>query len=257
MARKIYYKIIDDGINNLTEEQWEEILRLQHWYNSEFIWTAGKLGFRMYAVFPNATNSSLTIDDLQKKIHERRQELLLKGLSENQMIHQLESEGLVFVQKGGYFDQCIASGFTRVAGNEFNAYLVCEFLLKTSMIASSAVISVYDEGEFIKTKRIKLSNTDVLLESTEESTSRYIDEIITHRHLFGIVDPAKYDYYPHFRTTISEFNDMEIEDKLSIVKDWNWLGYGRNFDRNGDDVQGFDLNKKVRNFICRNRSSAS
>jgi hypothetical protein len=257
MARKIYYKIIDDGTNRLTDEQWETILRLQHWYNSEFIWTAGKLGFRMYAVFPNSSNSSLAIEELQKRIAERRKELLGQGISENQTILQLESEGLVFVQKGGYFDQCLASGFTRIAGNEFNAYLVCEFLLKTSTIAPNAVISVYDEGEFIKTKRIKFLNGDLLVETKEESTMRYINEIVANRHLFGIVDPAKYDQFPHFRTTITGFNDLEIEDKLSIMKDWNWLGYGRNFDRDGDDVRGFDLNKKVRNFICQNRPTNS
>ena len=257
MARKIYYKIIDDGTNHLTDEKWEAILRLQHWYNSEFIWTAGKLGFRMYAVFPNSSNSSLAVEDLQKRITERRKELLHQGMSENQTILRLESEGLVFVQKGGYFDQCLASGFTRVAGNEFNAYLVCEFLLKTSTITPNVVISVYDEGDFIKTKRIKFLNGDVLVEATNESTISYFNEIVSNRHLFGIVDPSKYDHFPQFRTTISEFNELEIEDKLSIVKDWNWLGYGKNFDRDGDDVRGFDLNKKVRNFIYQNRSATS
>jgi hypothetical protein len=257
MARKIYYKIIDDGTNRLTDEQWNSILRLQHWYNSEFIWTAGKLGFRMYAVFPNSSNSPLSVEELQKRIVERRTELLQQGMSENQTILQLESEGLVFVQKGGYFDQCLASGFTRVAGNEFNAYLVCEFLLKTSTIAPEVVIGVYDEGDFIKTKRIKFSYGDVLIEPSDELSNMYINEIVTHRHLFGIVDPTKYDHFPYFRTTISEFNDLEIEEKLSIVKDWNWLGYGKNFDRDKDDIRGFDLNKKVRNFIFKNRSAYS
>jgi hypothetical protein len=254
MARKIYYKIIDDGRNRLTDEQWEAILRLQHWYNSEFIWTAGKLGFRMYAVFPNTSYSSLTIEELQKRINDRRSELLQQGMSENKTILQLEAEGLVFTQKGGYFDQCIASGFTRVAGNEFNAYLVCEFLLKASAIVPDSIISVYDEGEFIKTKKVKFSNGDVFVEAIEETTVRYFNEIVKNRHLFGIVDPAKYDHYPQFRTTISGFNELEIEDKLSIVRDWNWLGYGRNFDRDSDDVRGFDLNKKVRNFIYLNQS---
>src|SRR3989442_10557590 len=36
------------------------------------------------------------------------------------IIAQLEADGLVIAKRGGYFDQCLASGFTRVAGNELD-----------------------------------------------------------------------------------------------------------------------------------------
>ncbi|HZY10272.1 MAG TPA: hypothetical protein VFF29_03885, partial [Bacteroidota bacterium] len=151
MARKLYYKIVDDGRNRITDQEWEEILRLQHWYNSEFSWTAGKLAFKMYVVFSNQDRVEESEEGVWGDIHKRRVELRYQGLMDNQIIRQLETEGLIHVKKGGYFDGCLASGFTRVAGNEFNAYLACEYLLKASRIAQSAVIEVKDEGEFIKT----------------------------------------------------------------------------------------------------------
>jgi hypothetical protein len=257
MARKIYYKIIDDGSNKITDEQWETILRLQHWYNSEFMWTAGRLGFKMYAVFPNLTGPQTDPDELRRTIARRFEELHQQGFSYNATIQQLESEGLIIAQKGGYFDKCLASGFTRVAANEFNAYLVCEFLLKTSRIAQDAVITVYDEGQFIKSKAVKFSRGGVILQLTEPSKSSFYRGMVHNHHVFAIVDAAKYDQFPRFSTTIVDYNELSIDEKLAILKDWNWLGFEDNFDLNGDDVQGFNLNKKVEGFDIEDSSKNS
>ncbi len=248
MARKLYYKIIADGKNEITNEEWESILRLQHWYNSEFIWTAGRLGFKMYAVFPNTDLTMKNVDALEQIIRRRRRELKEDGLSENETIQQLEAEGLIIIQKGGYFDHCIASGFTRVAGNEFNAYLVCEFLLKVSLIAPRSVISVYDEGEFIKSKNIMFHIGNVILQLSDTSKLVYFQEMVNNHHVFSIIDPAKYDNFPKFKSSISDFNELDFNERLAVLKDWNWLGFGDNFDIHGDDVQGSDLNKKVLGF---------
>lgn len=248
MARKLYYKVVNDGNNKITDQQWDSIQRLQHWYNSEFIWTAGRLGFRMYAVFPNTEFTLEKTSDTELRIKNRKQELQKGGLTENETIQQLESEGLIIVQKGGYFDNCIASGFTRVAANEFNAFLVCEFLLKSSILAPEATISVYDEGEFIKPKKISFHQRSVIISSLDESKQKVYQEMINNRHVFAIVDPAKYDHHPRFTNMVLDFIDLKLDERLSILKDWNWLGFENNFDLNGDDVQGFDLNKKVKIF---------
>src|SRR5258707_13514915 len=100
-----------------------EITRLQHWYNSEFIWTAGKLELKMYITFLNTDQHDMTREELEQIIQQRRTEYLQLGFSENEIILHLERENLIIAKKGGYFDNCIASGFTRVAGNEFNAFL--------------------------------------------------------------------------------------------------------------------------------------
>jgi hypothetical protein len=248
MARKLYYKIIDDGRNRVLDTQWEAVLRLQHWYNSEFVWTAGRLGFKMYAVFPNHEGSPLSADDLNRKIETRRQELTEKGYSENEMILQLQQEGLVFVQKGGYFESCLASGFTRVAANEFNAYLVCEFLLKTSIILQDATIMAYDEGEFIKSKEAQFRQGNVLIGLRNPEREMYYRRLVENNHVFAIVDSRKYDNFPGFQNNVKGFNEKPEDEREIILRDWNWLGFENNFDRDGDDVQGYDLNSKVREF---------
>jgi hypothetical protein len=249
MARKLYYKVIDDGTSTIRESEWEAILRLQHWYNSEFIWTAGRLGFKMYAVFPNPEAEEGNRNGLLVRITLRRNELRNQGMTENQAIEQMQSEGLVVVQKGGYIDQCLASGFTRVAANEFDAFLVCEFLLKASALAPDASMVAYDEGEFIKSKRVTFRNRTVTLEIRDEERDRYFRNLVEHRHVFAVVDSAKYDHFPRFQSMVTGFNDKTVDEKLSILKDWNWLGFENNFDLNGDDVQGYDLNKKVSDFL--------
>lgn len=244
MARTIYYKIVDDVHSTISDEEWEEIVRLQHWYNSEFIWTAGRLALKMYAVFPNWEKYRGDTKKLVQEISSRRSELKKRGMTENAIVEQLVDDGFVIAKRGGYSDDCLASGFTKIAGNEFNAYLVCEFLLKASMIAHKAVFSVFDEGNFIKPHRVRIRNGIVYIPSDEESHQN-TEQYIQNRRVFSIVNPQKYDNFPQFRTFVTGFNDLDENQKQEVLRDWNWLGFAENYDINGDDVQGYDLNKKV------------
>lgn len=249
MARKIYYKVENDSSNSISDCQWDDLLRLQHWYNSEFDWTAGRLGFRMYAVFPNLGNQPDDADSIDKKIFERKKYFKDNGLSDNESILKLESEGLVVIQKGGYSENTIASGFTRVAGNEFNAYLVCEFLLKSSLILRDSKIVVQDEGEFIKSKKVVFHRGSVMMKIQKESSAGKLHEMILNRHLFSLVDPTKYKNFPEFNNMVEDFRSLDEKEKKEIISDWNWLGYAGNYDIHGDDIRGYDLNKKVKSFI--------
>src|SRR5437867_3476719 len=148
MARKLYYRIPDDGTPGLSEREWSEIVRLQHWYNSEFVWRSGRLALKRFAVFMNLEGSGLDPEALKERVGGRTEECSAKGMSEYETLCSLEQDGLVFLRKGGYLENSLASGWTRVAGNEFNAYLVCDFLLKASLIAPNTMIEVFDEGEF-------------------------------------------------------------------------------------------------------------
>jgi hypothetical protein len=248
MARKIYYKILDDGNNTVTNSEWDEITKLQHWYNSEFIWTAGKINFKMFAVFPNVEEKHGDEEKLWQTIVERRAILRKEGLSENEIVRQLESENLIIVKKGGYFDNCLASGFTRVAGNELNAYLVCEFLIKASRIAPRATFTVRDEGKFIKPERIIIRNNQLTLIVESLSKESFYQTMVKNKRVFSVVDPMKYDNYPLYQPTVENFNNMKNEEQQNVLNDWNWLGFENNFDINGDDIQGYDLNKKVSSF---------
>ena len=247
MARTIHYTISDNGSNVITDLEWEAISRLQHWYNSEFFWTAGRLACKMYEVFPNWEGQAGDTRSLAERIGRRRKDLRRAGLSENEIVLKMVADGIVLAKRGGYSDHCLASGFTKVAGNEFNAYLVCEFLLKSSLIATKAEFCVIDQGKFIKCGEVRfLAGHARVIQPSERLADR--GRMVGEQGVFSIVNPEKYSAFPQFRSFVSEFNDLEEEERTRILHDWNWLGFGDNFDLNGDDIQGYDLNSKVLGF---------
>ncbi len=254
MARRIKYWIEDDGKNFITDEEWEEIMKLQRWYNSEFVWTAGKINFKRFAVFPNWENIELMMwagenEPVKNIISKKFDALISSGMNESEALEKLEKEGLVILKRGGYIDNSIASGITRIGGNEFNAYLLCEFLLKASLIATSAEITIYDEGEFIKSGLVKIKAGIIYVQKTKRVSDEKWGEMRRHKKVFSIVNPAKYTNYPRLKNVIPNYNSLNRKDKLAILHDWNWLGYGDPYDFEGDDLIGYDLNKKAKGIV--------
>lgn len=247
MGRRIIYKIERKPENVIAEYEWAELQKLQHWYNSEFVWSSGKLLFKRYVIFPNTEDFSDLDSNIWEIIRERRQWLAGKGCSDIEIVRQLEKDGLVSVKWGGYFDACWASGFTRVVDNEWNAYLVCDFLLKASTILSRASLLVEDEGRFIKTGKVYMKQGEVFVPG-ELLDDASIRTLVDSKHLFSVVDPEKYEKHQGFKNIIPEFHKLNAQERLEHLRHWNWLGYDDAYDENGDDRKGFDLNVKVRAF---------
>jgi hypothetical protein len=248
MGRRIIYKISETEANQFSDKEWDEVERLQHWYNSEFSWSSGRPALKRYVLFPNSEdfdNLEMPIWDL---IAQRHQVLRADGLSEREIVAQMEKDRLVVVKWGGYYDNCLASGFTRVADNEWNAYLVCDFLLKASTLIPNASISLMDEGKFIKTSLIELRDATATVPRDRFVTGADAEEALRSKKIFSVVDPDKYNRHPAFRNMIPEFNKLKSSERQKLVRNWNWLGYEGNFDADGDDKKGFDLNAKVRSF---------
>ena len=248
MGRRIIYRIRDIAGNVLDEEHWGDIQRLQHWYNSEFHWSTGKISLKRYIAFPNTEEFSGLNQSVWEILAERQQSLRNQGLSEKQIVEQLERDQLVFVKWGGYYDNCLASGFTRVADNEWNAFLVCDFLLKASTICPDATIQVEDEGQFIKTGIVWFQGGSVLLPKNELRIPFFVEEMREDRHIFSIVNPEKYQNHRRLLNSIPNFNRLEKLERRTLVQNWNWLGYGDSYDTEGDDKKGYDLNSKVKAF---------
>ncbi len=248
MGRRIIYKIGNRPENSIAENDWSELQKLQHWYNSEFKWTGGKLLFKRYVMFPNVEEFADLDRSIWEIIGERHQTLASQGLPEMAIVSQLEKDGLVSVKWGGYYDGCLASGFTRVADNEWNAFLICDFLLKVSMMLSNVTILAQDEGRFIKTGKVYFRRGNVFVEKNDNYSRETIGELVESRHVFSIVDPEKYDKHPSFKNIIPEFNKLNAQERLAHLRNWNWLGYDDTYDIDGDDLKGFDLNQKVREF---------
>jgi len=252
VGRRIIYRIYDKEGNRFTEGEWEEINRLQHWYNSEFVWSTGRLAVKRYILFPNAEDFRDMDTPIWEVIGQRHASLRIEGLSEPDIISQMEKDNLVVVKWGGYYDNCLASGYTRVADNEWNAYLVCDFLLKASTLCPNARIHVEDEGRFVKTGEADFKDGCVEVERLQATAELNVEELCLTKRVFSHVDPEKYNRHPAFRNMIPEFGKLKMSERKKLVKNWNWLGYEGNFDVNGDDLGGFDLNTKVRSFNLRN-----
>lgn len=248
MARRIVYSISKDEWNRITEEEWEELTRLQYWYNYEFHWSMGRIAFKRFLIFPNYEDFDGLDVSLSDIITNRRRSLAREGRSEVEQVAQIEKDGLVTVHWGGFLSNSIASGFTRVADNEWNAYLVCEFLLKASEIFQHAAIRVCDEGSFIKAHSAIINKRNVSLVLGSNSNRKYLESIVDSRHVFSIVDRRKYDEHKNFRNTIPGFKRMEKDERLSVIRHWNWLGYEGSYDEAGDDLEGYDLNLKAKRF---------
>jgi hypothetical protein len=252
VSRRIIYRILDRGGNRISERQWGEIDRLQHWYNSEFSWSTGRLAVKRYILFPNAEELQGAETPIWEIVGHRHASLRQQGLSEPEIISRMEKENLVIVKWGGYYDDCLASGFTRVADNEWNAYLACDFLLKASTLCPNAGISVTDEGQFIKTGEVEFRNGNVEVGNAGDRHEAEARDLCATRRVFSVVDAEKYNRHPAFHNMIPEFNKLRTSERKQLVKNWNWLGYEGNFDGGGDDLSGFDLNAKVRSFVVRN-----
>ncbi len=248
MGRRIIYRIEDRAGNRFTDEEWASVERLQHWYNSEFQWSTGRIRFKRFVLFPNAEDFAGLSSSIWEIIANRHKALQEKGMAEKDIIAQMEKEKLVVVKWGGYYDECLASGFTRVADNEWNAFLVCDFLLKVSALLSRCLISVHDEGRFIKTGSIGIRNASVIVHRAEGHSDADLEEACGSRRVFSVVDADKYARHPSFRNMIPEYGRLKEMEKREILKNWNWLGYDGKYDANGDDSRGYDLNTKVRSF---------
>ncbi len=243
MGRRIIYKIPDDGKNKIVDEEWDDIGRLQHWYNSEFRWSTGRIAFRRFVMFENFDEFSENGQPRSEIIRDRMRALRKKGLAPYQIAEILENDQLVTVKWGGYYDGCLASGFTRVADNEWNAYLVCDFLLKASRITRNASIEVEDEGRFLKTRRAVFHHGEVRVRETDLPPESSM--VGGSPRVFSVVDSGKYDRHRRLRNSIPEFKWLKADDRRSLLEDWNWLGYDDRYDANGDDHRGTDLNDKV------------
>jgi hypothetical protein len=248
VSRRIIYRIFDNGTNRFSESEWGEVERLQHWYNSEFSWSTGRLAVKRYILFPNVEDFQNIDTPIWEVLGQRHLTLRTQGLSEPEIISQMEKDKLLTVKWGGYYDNCLAGGFTRVADNEWNAYLVCDFLLKSSTLLPHAAINVSDEGKLIKSGIVDFRNGVAEL---WQGTSPEVDvrELCATRKVFSVVDPSKYNSHPAFRNMVPEFNKLKDSEQKKVVKNWNWLGYEGNFDADGDDFRGFDLNSKIRSFF--------
>ena len=157
----------------------------------------------------------------------------------------MEEEGLYSVRWGGVRDNSIASGITRVSDNEFNAYLVCEFLVKCSTIAREATFHVEDEGRFILPGRAMFRDGAVLI-FRDDLYPEGAEVPLDIPQVFSVVNPAKYDEHPRFEQSIEDFDELDDEEIHAASQDFGFLGFGPNYDSAWGDSEGLNLQQRAR-----------
>ena len=245
MPRALRYYVEDVPDNAIDNAAWREIARLQHWYNSEFIWSCDRIGLKRYILFPNYD----VMPDMPyhtAKYHFRKRLLAKKIELQDEVaaVKAMEEEGLFTVRWGGVRDDSIASGITHVADNEFNAYLLCEFLLKCSTIAKGAAFTVEDEGRFILCGRIAFVEGEIMVRREDLYGERHIPLDVP--QLFSVVDPARYDEHPPFTQNVEDFDDLDDIARIESTSDFRALGFANNYDTAWGDAEGLNLQSRAR-----------
>ncbi len=247
MPRALRYYIENEPDNAIANDEWAQIARLQHWYNSEFIWSCDRIGMKRYILFPNYDR----IPEMpyhQAKYHFRKRLLAKKielGGDELAAVRAMEYEGLFTVRWGGVRDNALASGVSHVADNEFNAYLVCEFLLKCSTIATTATFCVADEGRFVITRNAAFRNGAVLVR--EQDAYPNGGEIpLDIPQVFSVVNPNKYDEHPRFSQSLEDFDELDEQTIAGAAHEFGSLGFAQNYETAWGDNEGLNLQQRAR-----------
>jgi len=155
---------------------------------------------------------------------------------------------LFAVRWGGVRDDSIASGITHVADNEFNAYLLCEFLLKSSTIAPDVSFHIEDEGKFIIPGTVMFRNGEIYV-GREDLQAAGTDISLDTPQIFSVVNPNKYDEHPRFSQTIDDFEEMDDDAVTESVSRYGVLGFSQNYETAWGDSEGLNLQQRARKII--------
>jgi hypothetical protein len=246
MARRLHCYVANDASNEITDTEWDRIRALQHWYSSEFIWTAGKPALKMYAVFPNLDHPLADENALMEFISKRWSALRKEGRTENWILRSMRDEKLVLLKEGGYHDGCLVSGSVRVADNEWNAYLFSEFIVKASRIAGNATFELHDEGDFIRWRPVHIRNASVRVHVKSRQQYERVERIIGANRLFSVIQAELYDDHHDHRSNVAGFRRMESDEQRDVLRDWNWHGYGSHRRTPETADEPYDLHQKIR-----------
>lgn len=246
MPRALRYFVDDAADNSISNDEWKQIAQLQHWYNSEFIWSCDRLSIKRFIIFANYE----AIPDMPyrtAKYHFRKRFLARKIELQDEIaaVKAMEDEGLFSVRWGGVRDNSIASGITRIADNEFNAYLLCEFLLKSSTIARGATFHVEDEGRFVLPGRAMFRD-GVIMVLRDDLYPNGGDIPLDIPQIFAVVNPAKYDEHPSFEQSVEDFDDLDDEAINAKSQEFGVLGFAPNYDSAWGDNEGLNLQQRAR-----------
>lgn len=194
-----------------------KIIDLTDEYNTKYVWTCENVGFSNFGFFPNWEYwRALKGENYSRDLIWKAIDTAYKSNEKFGMSHLDNIMNLRQIKRIISFHQCDEKGnpdlkefhgFTKVAGNEWNALLTLAWLVEVSRVVPEAMIEVYDEGEFLKIpiylknakarpnwSRIKHQRKHCARYSTEHWSVECVEKLDA-----GILDYAKAPLItPHF-----------------------------------------------------------
>ena len=156
MGRTLHYKIRPNPKHPLTDKDWECIDRMTEYFKKHFTWTCEQVGFSTLNFHPLwkrwSEDSRLPNDeDGWEFVMTEFDRLREKSLSRLDAIRNLHKRKLIAVScDNDTLDIQEADGFTKVGGNEWNAFLVTAFIVAVSRLVPNHEIELWDEGRFLR-----------------------------------------------------------------------------------------------------------
>ncbi len=156
MGRTLHYELRRNPAVTLTDNDWNRIEKITDFFNKTFTWTCENVGFCTLTFYPRwhkfFKDSKLPDDKSGWDIvNSSYKNLQAKGLTRLQILHALHKHKLIaYYTKDDKLNLQKAHGFTKVAGNEWNAVLVTVWLTEVSKILPDNEFELHDEGMFLK-----------------------------------------------------------------------------------------------------------
>ncbi len=155
MGRTLFYKLHRNPAIKVTDGDWERIDKLTTCFRTKFRWSCETVGFYTLDFHPRwrewFPDSRLPSDQKGWEfVNAAYEELKQKGLSRLKIIRRLHRQKLIDYDGANGLDLQSALGSTKVAGNEYNAFLVAVWLAEVSKLLPHHKFELRDEGRFLK-----------------------------------------------------------------------------------------------------------
>lgn len=209
MGRTLHYELQENKSVGLTEADWDKINQITKYFVDNYKWTCEQPQFSNIGYFPRwpewFKDSALpklpggnTNDNVQKYwdvVESEVKKLEAKNLTRLQTVKELLARKIIALHGDdpNVIDLQKAHGFTKVAGNEWNAVLVTAWLTAVSKVLPQHVFTLHDEGDFLTT-RLVIRNG----QARGEHSSVWKDVGSFCRN----INPADFAQHPEFKTLV-------------------------------------------------------
>ena len=155
MGRTLHYEMRPNHKVVVTEQDWDKIRSLTDTFYSKFKWTCECVGFDSLNFYPRWKRcfvDSKLPSDLKgwEFVCAERDKLRANGMSQLEITKELHRRKLIsYYTDDNRENLQVAKGFTKVTGNEFNAFLVVAWLTEISRILPHHEFLIHDEGKFL------------------------------------------------------------------------------------------------------------